>query len=123
MLGEIFLRACSWQSLSDDNKKIKFYTRKDKPHTQGAGYYLEKGYGDLAMIIEKSTQRLDDIFDDNTKFDLIKMDVQGAEIDIVRGGQNLCKKASLIPPSNGATTGMCIPGLNLPCLSKVVSVI
>ena len=83
--------------LGNENKDdVNFYTRIDKPHTQGAGYYLEKGYGDLAMVIKKRMQKLDDIFDEDVEFSLIKIDVQGAERDIITGGRILCKKSSVI---------------------------
>lgn len=44
-------------------------------------------------VIQKQGYPLDEVFDKNEEFDLIKMDVQGAELDIIYGGINLCKKA------------------------------
>ena len=33
---------------------------------------------------------------DDTTFEVIKMDTQGSELDIMKGGKNLCKRASII---------------------------
>ena len=83
--------------LGDENKdNVNFYTRSDKPHTQGASFYEESEYGELSMIIPKTMKKLDDIFDEDTTFELIKIDTQGSELDIIRGGRNLCKQSSII---------------------------
>ena len=86
-------------TLGDRKRDVTFYTRKDKPHTQGASYYKESNYFDipqLVMGIPKTLQTLDDLFESDSKFDLIKMDTQGSELDIIKGGVNLCKKADYI---------------------------
>jgi len=41
-------------------------------------------------------KRLDDIFEDDAVFDLIKVDTQGSELDILKGGENLVSRASAI---------------------------
>ena len=79
-----------------NRENVDFYTRSDKPHTQGASYFEEWGYEHLCMTMKKTMKKLDDIFDDNTEFDLIKLDTQGSEKNIIEGGQKLCKKASVI---------------------------
>jgi len=50
----------------------------------------------LVMKIPKKLQKLDNIFTDDTTFEVIKMDTQGSELDIMKGGKNLCKRASII---------------------------
>jgi len=84
--------------LGDEERDVTFYTRSDKPHTEGASYYKENAYWDipqLVMKIPKRLQKLDNLFED-IQFDIIKMDTQGSELDIIKGGKNLCKKASAI---------------------------
>jgi FkbM family methyltransferase len=84
--------------LGDEERDVTFYTRSDKPHTEGASYYKENAYWDipqLVMQIPKRLQKLDNLFED-MQFDIIKMDTQGSELDIIKGGKNLCKKASAI---------------------------
>ena len=85
-------------TLGDEERDVTFYTRSDKPHTEGASYYKENAYWDipqLVMQIPKRLQKLDNLFED-MQFDIIKMDTQGSELDIIKGGKNLCKKASAI---------------------------
>ena len=89
---------CLIATLGDEERDVTFYTRSDKPHTEGASYYKENAYWDipqLVMKIPKRLQKLDNLFDD-MQFDIIKMDTQGSELDIIKGGKDLCKKASAI---------------------------
>jgi FkbM family methyltransferase len=86
--------------LSDTKKQIEFYISTVSNDTNtGASYYKEKTnyYGDnnyksYSMLTEK----LDDLFDDNQSFDFIKIDTQGSELDIIKGGLNLIKKAKFL---------------------------
>ena len=86
-------------TLGDSKRDVIFYTRKDKPHTQGASYYKEANYWDIPHLVSKipkTLETLDELFDSDSKFDLIKIDTQGSELDIINGGQYLCKKADYI---------------------------
>jgi FkbM family methyltransferase len=99
-------------TMGGEEKEVTFYTRKDKPHTEGASYYKEAAYWDipqLVMEIPKTLQTLDELFDDESEFELIKLDTQGSELDILSGGVRLCKKAkymvlevSYVPLNEGA---------------------
>lgn len=85
--------------LGDSKRDIIFYTRKDKPQTEGASYYKELAYWDipqLVMEIPRTLETLDSLFSNDESFDLIKIDTQGSELDILRGGERLCKKAKYI---------------------------
>ena len=86
-------------ALGDEEREVTFYTRKDKPWTEGNSYYEELNYWDIQQLVQKSVvklQKLDDIFTDDTTFEVIKLDTQGSELDILMGGKILCKKASVI---------------------------
>jgi FkbM family methyltransferase len=86
-------------TMGDIKREVNFYTRRDKPHTEGASYYKESAYWDipqLVMEIPKTLSTLDGIFTDDSSFDLIKIDTQGSELDIIRGGKNLCSKCEYI---------------------------
>tara|TARA_B100001094_G_scaffold276301_1_gene284430 strand:- start:7822 stop:8469 length:648 start_codon:yes stop_codon:yes gene_type:complete len=86
-------------ALGDEEREVIFYTRSDKPHTEGNSYYEEVNYWDIQHLVQKNKitlQRLDDLFTDDTTFEVIKLDTQGSELDVLRGGENLCKKASVI---------------------------
>ena len=86
-------------ALGDEEREVTFYTRKDKPWTEGNSYYKELNYWDIPQLVQENTtklQKLDNIFTGDTVFELIKIDTQGSELDILKGGKNLCKKASVI---------------------------
>ncbi len=48
---------------------------------------------DQLDIIKTTGIKLDDLFESDSEFDLIKIDTQGSELDIIEGGLNLCNKA------------------------------
>lgn len=80
--------------LSDEIKKVTFYSMKDpdKCHTQpGNSYYKENTphYLNCEETI-RTTNTLDNIYK-NQHFDLIKLDTQGSELDILKGGKNMIK--------------------------------
>ena len=84
--------------LSDEIKEIDWYSTKVNLKNTGDSYYRENTdfYSDDNLIVSKKvTTTLSDMFAD-AQFDLIKMDTQGSEIDIIKGGVNLCKKAKYI---------------------------
>ena len=86
-------------TLGDIERDVVFYTRKDKPHTEGASYYKESSYWDIPQLVSeipKTLQILDNLFDEHSRFDLIKIDTQGSELDIIKGGLGICKKSSYI---------------------------
>jgi FkbM family methyltransferase len=93
-LGVDYRIAC----LSDEVKKVRFYTTKSSPTSTGASYYRENTdhFADSKIeVMELVTTTLDLLFPTES-FDFIKMDVQGAEVDILNGGKNLVRKASKV---------------------------
>ena len=86
-------------ALGDEEREVTFYTRSDKPHTEGNSYYKEHNYWDIPQLVQESKmtlQKLDNLFEDDSVFDIIKADTQGSELDILRGGKNLVSKAKVI---------------------------
>ena len=86
-------------ALGDEEREVTFYTRKDKPHTEGNSYYKEANYWDVPHLVlesKRKLQRLDDLFTEGTEFELIKLDTQGSEFDILKGGKNLVSKSSAV---------------------------
>jgi FkbM family methyltransferase len=82
--------------LAKDNSEYDFYSRKNDPTCTGNSIYKELTpfYSDDQIeIIKQKGIKLDDLFTEDTEFDLIKIDTQGSELDIIGGGINLCKKA------------------------------
>jgi len=99
-------------ALGDEEREVTFYTRSDKPHTEGNSYYKEANYWDIPHLVQESKvtlQILDNIFEDDAVFDIIKVDTQGSEIDVLKGGKDLVSRAkvvimevSFIPYNEGA---------------------
>jgi len=82
--------------LAKDNIEYDFYSRKNYSTGTGNSIYRELTHfysEDQLEIIKKQGIRLDDLFTNDTEFDLIKIDTQGSELDIITGGIELCKKA------------------------------
>jgi len=82
--------------LTKDNNEYNFYSRKNDPIGTGNSIYKEltEFYSDDQLdIIKKRGIKLDDLFENDSEFDLIKIDTQGSELDIIEGGINLCNKA------------------------------
>lgn len=82
--------------LAKDTSEYNFYSRKDAPTGTGNSIYRELThfYSDEHLqIIKQKGIKLDDLFESDSEFDLIKIDTQGSELDIITGGINLCKKA------------------------------
>ena len=108
MNGDNYLIA----ALGDEEREVTFYTRSDKPHTEGNSYYKEANYWDIPQLVQESKtklKKLDNIFEDDATFELIKIDTQGSELDILKGGEELVKRAlavvlevSLIEYNEGA---------------------
>tara|TARA_R110000765_G_scaffold165308_1_gene270311 strand:- start:140 stop:793 length:654 start_codon:yes stop_codon:yes gene_type:complete len=83
-------------ALGDEEREVTFYTRSDKPHTEGNSYYKEFNYWDIPQLVQESKvtlQKLDNIFEKDAVFDIIKVDTQGSEIDILEGGKDLVSRA------------------------------
>jgi FkbM family methyltransferase len=82
--------------LAKDNSDYKFYSLKNNPVNTGNSIYKEltEHYSDSNLeIINKKGIKLDDLFETDSEFDLIKIDTQGSELDIISGGIQLCSKA------------------------------
>ena len=84
--------------LSDTNKKVNFYMNKNNLTCTGCSYYKEntEGYDD-AVVEKKETFTLDEVVSTTDKeFDFIKLDTQGSELDILKGGTDTLKKSNYV---------------------------
>jgi len=75
-------------ALSDENKEVTFYINANNPVCTGASYYKENGVAYIgANEIKLNTVLLDELLsNENIVFDFVKIDVQGSELDVIRGG-------------------------------------
>lgn len=99
--------------LSDVEKDVQFYFQDGNMIGTGSSYYLENtNYFSMKNYSWVTTQTLDSVLErdcSNIVFDFVKMDTQGSELDIMRGGQKTISNAkyvlleiSLIPYNIGA---------------------
>lgn len=81
--------------LGDDNKKVNFYINKENMKCTGSSYYKEVTHHyDNCIVMEKELIKLDDMIKDS--FDIVKIDTQGSELDIIKGGLNIIKSAKYV---------------------------
>jgi FkbM family methyltransferase len=80
--------------LSKDENEYDFHMIPLDPLCTGMSMYREKTefWDNYSSKVKKQATTLNILFKD-TSFDLIKIDVQGAELDIIEGGKEICKKA------------------------------
>ena len=85
-------------ALSDENKEVTFYININNPVCTGASYYKENGLAYIgANEIKLKTSLLDELLsDEDIVFDFIKVDVQGSELDVIRGGKKIISEASFV---------------------------
>ena len=79
-------------ALSDDVKKANYFKL---PGNAGNGLYFEKNSVN-SKITKVKTETLNSILDTNYTYNIIKLDVQGSELDILRGGMTFLKKADFV---------------------------
>lgn len=79
--------------VSDREKEVDFYQRGGT----GDSYYQENTrYYEHVLPTKRTTTTLDAVFSENEQFDLIKIDCQGAELDILDGATRLLPKCEVI---------------------------
>lgn len=83
--------------LGKENKKVIFYRTKNNTINTGDSIYKEltENYNDSSVIEEeKELKTLSSCLSNPfLSFDLIKIDTQGSELDILRGGEYLAQRA------------------------------
>ena len=74
----------------------RLVTWYEKRNTGDSLFKENTGYFDDCKEIKRSATTLDLVFNKNEVFELIKIDCQGAEIPILKGGNRLIQKSSVI---------------------------
>jgi FkbM family methyltransferase len=77
--------------VSDKSEEKTFYKSERMTGNSGDSFYRENTvyYNDENVIMEKvQTTTLDEIFTNGETFDFVKIDTQGSELDILKGGLN-----------------------------------
>lgn len=79
-------------ALSDENSQSEFFWIKNKPAYSGLN---KRAFSEKNNNIEKikvEVKRLDDIIPENVSINFIKIDVEGAEMKVLKGAQTTLKK-------------------------------
>jgi FkbM family methyltransferase len=98
--------------ISDTIGELELILPRAKSKSKGASFYKEINFNKLSdeeiLKIKVPVTTLDTLFPDSI-FDVIKIDVQGAELDVINGGKSILQRAvcvimevSLVPYNTGA---------------------
>ena len=83
--------------LSDIRTSIKFYKDENSKTSTGCSYYLENtNYFNENNFVDMETSILDSIINNDEIFEYIKIDTQGQEIDIIKGGLQIINKCRFL---------------------------
>lgn len=82
--------------LSDSNKEVTLHLNPKNPTCTGTSYYKEvTRHYDSSIEVKVNTFTLDEVIsEDGRGYDIIKIDTQGSELDIVKGGLRTVTAAS-----------------------------
>lgn len=101
--------------LGSQKGETQFYINPEDPVCTGSSAYKEQTeYYDNSIPWTLPVVTLDSL---NQTFDLIKMDVQGAELDIIKGGENTIQQASILQ----LELSMLEYNKNAPLASEIIS--
>jgi len=80
--------------LGKDNEEVDYYMCEDKNNNHGNGIYKENTNVPFKSVRRRTTT-LDSLLP-GQRFDLIKLDVQGAELDIIQGSPGFIHQAKYL---------------------------
>jgi len=78
-------------ALSNREGRTSFMYYRDSPALSGFQERIRWGKHDIVKL-EVQTKKLDDIISENVRVDLIKIDVEGAELLVLQGARNTLKR-------------------------------
>ena len=79
---------------SEDNKEVNYFT-SDNDISTGNSIYKENSNFSFSPQRRK-TKTLDTLLQSKSFYDLIKMDVQGSELDIIKGGMSVINNTKFL---------------------------
>lgn len=79
--------------VSDTKGTFDFFLDPNKSKSKGASFYKQFNASNNTIRVDVTT--LDDLFP-LKKFDLIKIDVQGSEYNVIKGGENTIKNSRYV---------------------------
>lgn len=97
-LKKIDFADCKICLLSDEKKEVEYFMNKHNLTSTGNSYYREitEHFSDENLTsVNVIAETLDTLFE-NTQIDFIKLDTQGSEIDILKGGKKLMQSVKYV---------------------------
>ena len=84
--------------LSDTNREVTLYLNPNNLDCTGTSYYKERTrHYKNSIEVKKNTYTLDEVVEDiDKKYDIIKIDTQGSELDIIKGGLKTAQNCSYL---------------------------
>ena len=84
--------------LSYTNKEVTLYLNPNNLDCTGTSYYKERTrHYKNSIEVKKNTYTLDEVVEDiDKKYDIIKIDTQGSELDIIKGGLKTAQNCSYL---------------------------
>jgi FkbM family methyltransferase len=84
--------------LSDVDKEVTLFLNPNNSTCTGTSYYKERTrHYNESLEVKVNAYTLDEVISEvGKKYDIIKLDTQGSELDIIKGGLNTVKDASYI---------------------------
>lgn len=83
--------------LGDSVREVDFFKATYSPTATGNSYLREQTeWFENPEIEKRELTTLDELFKDAMTFNFIKLDIQGAELDAIKGGLEMCKRADAI---------------------------
>lgn len=104
---------CHIALLSDREREVTFWTHDLNEVSQGCSYYRETlDCFPHTVPVEMQTTTLEKLLAGCEPYDLVKLDTQGSELDIIRGGREIVRQAQYVlcemqcdtPSNEGAPT-------------------
>lgn len=94
--------------VSDEPKDVVFYVHSGNAVSPGNSYYPDElDYFGEPVPFKRRATTIDTLFEHAEPFDFVKLDIQGAELDAIRGGQQTISRAQYVlcemqvdPPCN-----------------------
>ena len=84
--------------LSDTNREVTLYLNPKNLSCTGTSYYKERTrHYKNSIEVKKNTYTLDEVVEDiDKRYDIIKIDTQGSELDIIKGGLKTVQNCSYL---------------------------
>jgi FkbM family methyltransferase len=80
---------------SEDGKKVNYFKCQKHGKETGNTVFKENSFLDFTYE-ERYTTKLDTLLLDNSSFDLIKMDIQGSELECIKGGKRIINNSKYL---------------------------